>query len=131
MLPLEEAGGLRVGPSTWAWLHSPCRSHISASSSGPESRDLTRAPKLGETCLELCPFALPEMWECTREGPGKAVLAFRKDSFSGGWGLLGAISKQAEEVVWSGRIRGLWLPPCRPMSRAFSRLFLSLFSEKL
>lgn len=48
MLPLEEAGGLRVGPSTWAWLHSPCRSHISASSSGPESRDLTHTPKLSE-----------------------------------------------------------------------------------
>lgn len=79
-----------MGPSTWPWLHSPCRSHISASSSGPESRDLTDTPQLSEPYLELCPFALPGMWECTREGPGKAVLGFRKDSFSGGLGDIGS-----------------------------------------
>lgn len=50
----------------------------------------------------------------------------------GGWGISSeAISKHAEEIGRSGKVRGLWLPPCCPASRAFSRLFLSLFSEKL
>lgn len=70
-------------------------------------------------------------WECTREGPGKAVLGLRKDSLSGAQGTLGAISKQAEEVGRWGGGQGAVAPTMPPMSRAFSRLFLSLFSEKL
>lgn len=52
---------------------------------GPESCDLLDTSKLSKPCLELCPFALG-WWECTREGPGEAVLGFRKDSFLGGLG---------------------------------------------
>lgn len=104
-----------------SWLPSP----------GPKSCDLPDTPKLSKAWLELCPFALSGMVGTHTGGARQGSARFQEGQLLSGWGTLGPMSKQAEEVDRPEWGREPQRPPCCSVSRAFSRLFLSLFSEKL